>query len=92
MPGSSLSRLQPFFSASGMIAVINSVIAAVFAGWLVFVLFERLALESIGVGVLMVLVMLWPHRYYQMSEGQRVTEALPVHFPTSGDEGLSLME
>jgi len=74
-----------------MIAVINSVIAAVFAGLLVFGLFQRLALESIGVGVVMLLVTLWPHRFYQIHEGQRVMEALPVRFPTPGDEGLSPM-
>lgn len=62
IPGSSPSPLQPLFSTSGMVAVINSIIAAVFAGLLAYVLFQRSTLVSIEVGVVILLVTLWPHR------------------------------
>lgn len=91
-PGSSPSPWQPFFSTSGMVAVINSIITAVFAGLLAYVLIQQTTLVSIEVGVVIMLVTLWLHRYYQTREGQRVANTLPVKFPTPGDKGLSSTE
>lgn len=86
-PGSrGSSRWQPFFSASAMIAVINSAIAAVFVGLLGFGLAELSALASIVIGVLFLILTFWPHRLYQLREGRRVAETIPVRFPTPDSE------
>jgi len=77
----STSWVQVFFSAAGMIAVINSVLIGSFAGLLLAVFSLPLWICT-SVGVVTFLVSVVIHQRYQWSQWMRLERNLPVLFPS----------
>src|SRR6516162_6165735 len=76
----STSWVQVFFSAAGMIAMINSVLIGSFAGLLLAV-FSLPLWVCTSAGVVAFLVSAVIHQRYQWSQWMRLERNLPVHFP-----------
>lgn len=78
----STSWVQVFFSAAGMIAVINSVLVGSFVGLLLAVF--RLPLwVCTSVGVVAFLVSVVIHQRYQWSQWMRLHQEIPILFPSN---------
>lgn len=75
------SRWQPFFSSSGQISVINSIIAGVFSAMLVNVLWPLSTLAVIGVGLAGLAIALVLHTRYSRQQQDRVRGQLEFRFP-----------
>ena len=75
------SRWQPFFSSSGQISVINSVIAGVFAAMLVNVIWPLSVLVVISVGLLGLAIVLVLHTRYSGRQQDKVRSQLEFRFP-----------
>jgi hypothetical protein len=81
----STSWVQVFFSAAGMIAVINSVLIGSFMGLLLAVFSLPLwACTSAGVVAFLVSVVI--HQRYQWSQWMRLERNLPILFPSQTEE------
>jgi hypothetical protein len=76
------SKWQLLFTGAGMVAVINSVIAAVLAGLLVHQFIGPSFLWGVGVGLGVFLVSVLAHERYQEVARQRATPDVKVLFPS----------
>ncbi len=76
------SPWQVFFTAPGMIAVINSVIVGVFVGLLLDALFTFSLLVCTSAGVVTFLLSVGLHLSYYWQQVKRRDQNLPVRFPS----------
>ena len=81
----SISWVQVFFNAAGMIAVINSVLIGSFVGLLLAVFSLPLWICT-SVGVVAFLVSVVIHQRYQWGQWMRLERNLPILFPSQSEE------
>lgn len=82
--------LQSFLSTSGMVAVVNSIVAGVFAGLVVAAFFSPpLALPTV-VGIVVFAISVWLHQWYNRARWIAMNRSVPVHFPSPNPSGRQL--
>jgi hypothetical protein len=79
------ARWQLFLTGSGMVGVINSIIAGVFGGMLSWFALALLNYVSVGIGILVFVTSVAAHHRYQTSKFDDVEKRLKTLFPHLSD-------
>ena len=83
---------QSFLSTSGMVAVVNSIIAGFFAGLLLGALFSPPLVVPTVVGIIVFAISVWLHQWYNRARWIAMNRSMAVLFPSPGpsDQQLSI--
>jgi hypothetical protein len=73
---------QSFLTTSGMVAVVNSIVAGVFAGLLLGALFSPALAVPAVVGVVVFMISVWLHEGYNRARWIALDRSTPILFPS----------
>jgi hypothetical protein len=83
--GTAPARWQLVLTASGMVGVINSILAGVFTGMLTRFAFSLSIYASAGLGIVVVVASIFAHHLYQINKFAEVGKKLKIEFPSDPD-------